>query len=202
MRMIMPNRRTCIFLASLTLMIAMPALLAAGCDGGGTIAYPCDHPIFDRLNHNGAADPCCNVDPCPGHCLNDPCPPFPIPDAGTGATVPEGGTSSCSGECVPLPPFGGWEGPGLFWLGPEGSAPACPEVAPVVAYQGHDGLSAASTSCGTCSCSASSGSCAPPLTLTASSKPCYSSGAVTSAFNGPAALDGACTAQDCISQDP
>ncbi|MFS8070207.1 MAG: hypothetical protein ACMG6S_27910, partial [Byssovorax sp.] len=38
--------------------------------------------------------------------------------------------------------------------------------------------------------------------MTASSKPCYAPGAVTSPFDGPAAWDGACTANDCISPDP
>ena len=194
----MRTRRTWILLASLTLLAAIPAMVTAGC--GEAVAYDCTYPIRGRLDHNGIDDSCCHVDPCPEHCLNDPC-PFPFPDAGTDATTSEGGTSSCSGECVPLPPFGGWEGPGLFWLGPEGSAPACPELAPVVAYQGHDGLNVPSTSCGTCTCSASSGSCAPPLTLTASSKPCNIPGAVTSPFDGPAAWDGTCTAQDCISPD-
>ncbi len=149
---------------------------------------------------NGEADACCDVDPCPGHCLNDPCPDHDS-DAGTDATTSDGGPSACSGACVPLPPAD-WQGPFLLSLSPEGSETACPGQAPVIAYQGHAGLNVPSASCGTCSCSAPSGTCAPPLTLTASSKPCYAPGAVTSAFDGPAAWDGACTAQNCISQDP
>jgi hypothetical protein len=192
------TRRSWILLASLTLLAASPALVIAGC--GQQTIYGCNYPIVGRLAHNGEADACCDVDPCPGHCLNDPCPDHDS-DAGTDATTSEGGPSACSGACVPLPPFD-WQGPILLSLSPEGSETACPGQAPVIAYQGHEGLNVPSTSCGTCSCSAPSGACAPPLTLTASSKPCVGVGAVTSPFDGPAAWDGACTAHDCISQDP
>ncbi len=194
-------RRAWIFLASLSLLATVPAMVIAGC-GEGAILYGCNYPLVSRLSNDGYRDACCDITPCPCHCLNDPCPDESA-KACDGGTEPatDGGTSSCTGECVTLPPFGGWEGPGLFWLGPEGSAPACPEQAPVVAYQGHEGLNVPSTPCGTCGCSASSGSCAPPLTLTASSKPCYAPGAVTSPFDAPAVWDGTCTAQDCISSD-
>ena len=90
----------------------------------------------------------------------------------------------------------------MLSLSPEGTETACPAQAPVIGYQGHEGLNVPSVSCGTCSCSAPSGACAPPPTLTASSKPSNIPGAITSAFDGPAAWDGACTAHECISQDP
>ena len=193
----MRTHRISILLASLTLMVAIPAMVMAGC--GEQVLYDCTYPLVGRVSHDGYRDACCHIDPCPGHCLNDPC----TDDGDAGSEGGTGGTSSCGGTCAPLPPFGGWEGPGLFWAGPAGTAPDCPVLAPVVAYQGHDGLTSGPLSCGTCSCSSPSGTCAPPLTLTASSNPCSdSNGGVTSLFDGPAAWDGACTAQDCISQAP
>src|SRR5512132_1002479 len=199
----MRTRRTWILLASSSLLAAIPAMVAAGC--GDAVAYDCTYPIVGRVSHDSRgdahADACCHIEPCPDHCLNDPC-SDDSSDAGTDATTSEGGTSSCSGECVPLPPLGGWEGPILLSLSPAGTETACPAEAPVIGYQGHEGLQGPSTSCGTCSCSAPSGSCAPPLTLTASSEPCTGVGAAPSPFAGAAAWDGTCTAQDCISQDP
>lgn len=200
----MHHRRIWILVVSLMMLASILAIGTAGCGDTGTIVYDCNYPIEGRLAHDGQHDACCHVDPCPCHCLNDPCPDDSAKacDAGTDATISDGGTSSCSGSCVPVPPFGGWEGPGLLWLGPEGTAPACPAQAPVVAYQGHDGLTVPSASCGTCSCSAPSGSCAPPLSLTASSKPCSDSSGMPTSFDGPAAWDGTCTAHDCITPDP
>ena len=123
-------------------------------------------------------------------------------DAGTDASLPEGGTSSCDGTCATLPPAGGWEGPFLFSLSPEGMEPPCPAQAPIIAYQGHDGLLDSPPSCGTCTCSPSSGTCAPPPTLTASATPCVDTSGMTASFSGPALWDGTCTAQDCISPAP
>jgi hypothetical protein len=192
------TRRASILVASLTLLAAIPAVVTAGCGDATFIA--CNYPIEGRVDHNGSSDICCHVDPCPGHCLNDPC--FEDDrDAGMDATKPDGDPNACSGACVPLPPAD-WQGPVLLSLSPEGSERACPPQAPVIGYQGHEGLNVPPTSCGMCSCSASSGTCAPPVTLTASSKSCNAPGALTSAFNGPAAWDGSCTAHDCISQDP
>ncbi len=160
-----------------------PATVTAGC--GDAVAYDCTYPIRGRLDHNGIDDSCCHVDPCPGHCLNDPCPDDDSSDAGTDAATSEGGPSACSGACVTLPPLGGWEGPILLSLSSEGTETECPAQAPVIGYQGHEGLNVPSASCGTCSCSAPSGSCAPPLTFTASSKSCNIPGAVTSPSMAP-----------------
>jgi hypothetical protein len=121
-KLIMRNRRIWILIVSLMMLAVMLAIGIAGCGTTGTIAYDCDYPLVGRIAHDGQHDDCCHVDPCPDHCLNDPC-PVVIIDAGTDATIADGGTSSCSGSCVPVPPFGGWEGPGLLWLGPEGTAP-------------------------------------------------------------------------------
>lgn len=59
----------------------------------------------------------------------------------------------CTGECVTVPSLG-WEGPVLLWTGPPESAEECPERAPNVVYEGHDGLSTV-PQCPTCSCSPS-----------------------------------------------
>jgi len=197
------NRRTKILVAIAALLAASLTVVAQGCSvSRGPTYYPCRYPIEDRLAKNGERDPCCDIEACPEHCLNDPC-VSASGDAGTDATIPpDGGISSCDGTCAPLPPAGGWEGPFLFSLSPEGMEPPCPAQAPVVAYQGHDGLLDSPTSCGTCACSTPSGACAPPLTLTASSTPCGDTSGMTASFNGPAVWDGACTAQGCISPAP
>jgi hypothetical protein len=208
-KQMMRSRRIWVVAVSLILLAVTLAIAIAGC-ADGTIFYDCNYPIVGRLAHDGQHDDCCYVDACPCHCLNDPCPVLPLVDetacelardAGTDATIIDGGSSSCSGSCVPLLPAG-WDGPFLFSLSPEGSAPACPAEAPVVAYQGHDGLNVPPASCGTCSCSAPSGSCAPPLSLSASSKPCSDSSGIVTPFDGTPAWDGSCTSHDCISPDP
>ena len=206
-KIIMPTRRIWILVVLLISFAATLAVMTAGCGvGDGSRAYSCNYPLEDRLAFNGDPDPCCRIDACPCHCLNDPCPDESAkachPDAGTDASVPEGGTSSCDGTCAPLPPAGGWEGPFLLSLSPDGMEPPCPAQAPIVAYQGHDGLLDSPIMCGTCTCSTPSGTCAPPLTLTASATPCVDTSGMTASFNGPAVWDGACTAQDCISPAP
>jgi hypothetical protein len=206
-KLMMHTRRIWILVVALMSLAATVALGAAGCGvGEPLIVYDCNYPIVGRMSQDGQHDDCCHIDACPCHCLNDPCPDESAKachaDAGADASLPDGATSACSGSCVPLPPAGGWEGPFLFSLSPEDMEPPCPAQAPIVAYQGHDGLLASPTSCGTCTCSTPSGTCAPPLTLTASSTPCVDTSGMTASFNGPAVWDGDCTAQDCISQAP
>ena len=190
----MLNRRTSILVASLMLLAAMPSVLTAGC--GDPNVYGCDHPIAGRRAHDGQFDACCYIDSCPSECVNEPCVHVVGRDAGADAN------SSCPGTCVPVLPPEGWEGPGLFWIGPEGTAPACPADVPVVAYEAHVGLITPPTSCGACSCSASAGDCAPPLSFTASSKSCGGGSGMLTPFDGPPAWDGSCTAKDCISPAP
>ncbi|EYF07438.1 hypothetical protein [Chondromyces apiculatus] len=44
------------------------------------------------------------------------------------------------GTCVPVPALG-WQGPVLLWTGTaDAVAPACPEQAPAMVYEGHDGF--------------------------------------------------------------
>jgi len=69
-------------------------------------------------------------DPC--HTCEHPCDPCP------------------TGECVELPPLG-WQGPVLLWSGAPEAAPACPDRAPNLAYEGHDGLDREPT-CPICTC--------------------------------------------------
>jgi hypothetical protein len=216
----MRNPRTWILVISVMVLATTVATGIAACGiTDEVIAYDCNYPLEGRMSHDGHYDYCCHIDACPCHCLNDPCPALaPIDEAlcnlpsdagtdaattdgGTDAAIPDGGASACSGSCEPLPPAG-WEGPFLLSLSPEGTAPACPADAPVVAYRGHDGLNVFPASCGACSCSAPSGTCAPPLSLPTSSKPCGDGSGMTKPFNGPAAWDGSCTANDCISPDP
>ena len=190
----MQSRRTLILVASLTLLAAVPGVVTAGCGDG--IVYDCKYPIVGRLAQDGQHDVCCRIDACPGHCLEDPCPDGGGNDAGADAD------NFCPGTCVPVPAAFGWDGPGLLWLGPEGTAPTCPDQAPVVAYQAHQGINTPPAACGACSCAASSGGCSPPLSLSTSSKACNGGSGTTTPFDGPLAWDGSCTAKDCISPSP
>ena len=200
----MNNRRIWVLVVSLLMLTAAFAISTAGCGTTGAIAYDCNYPLVGRMSHDGQHDACCHIDACPCHCLNDPCPDESAKacDAGADAAMPDGGTSSCDGTCVPIPPAGGWEGPYLLSLSPAGTTPACPEDAPSIAYQGYDGLNAPPASCGACSCSASSGGCAPPPSFTTSSKSCGDGSGMITPFDAPLAWDGSCTAKDCISPAP
>jgi hypothetical protein len=201
-------RRTRILLVFLLLVGATLLALAAGCTGAPGLLYDCNLPIVDRLDHLGKPDSCCQVDPCPCSCIDSeqyPCNnktgnvpsnilDCKISDAGTDASA------SCGGTCAPIPPFGAWEGPGLFWSGPTGTAPPCPDEAPFIGYQGHSDI-IASPLCDACTCAPSTGECSPPSSITASSEPCGKPGTDTP-FDGPAGWDGSCTANDCVGAAP
>jgi hypothetical protein len=203
----MDYRRTRFLLVLLLLgagLVASPM----GCTGAPIILYNCHSPIVGRLDHFGMEDACCEVDPCPCSCIDskqyrcdDTTGYVPsnirdckVDDAGTDASA------SCGGTCAPIAPLGGWEGPVLFWSGPSGTAPICPKQAPVIGYQGHDGIVATSL-CDACSCAPSTGHCEPPASITASSEACDKVG-VTIPFDGPVGWDGSCTAHDCIGPAP
>lgn len=117
-------------------------------------------------------------------------------DAETDTAITDGATG-CAGDCVPAPPAG-WDGPLLLRLGPDGTALACPSNAPVMAYQGHADLVASQASCTDCTCSAPSGTCAPPLQITTSALSCAANGPASRDFDGPPAWDGSCTDFDYI----
>jgi hypothetical protein len=193
--------RLCFAVASVALVSGTIVVLASsGCPGAPGIIDECLYPIAGRMDHDGQLDECCMVDPCPGHCLNEPCPDGSTIDGGFDASTGGSATASCAGECVSLPPLG-WQGPALLWLGPDGTEMACPAQAPVVVYQGHaDPVALAPASCSACTCSISSGTCAPPAEITASTLPCEADGGVafTAPFDFPTDSAGACTANDAI----
>jgi hypothetical protein len=171
---------------------------SSGCDNTPGVIANCDYPLLGRKDHNGQLDTCCERDPCPGHCLDEPCPDGSTPDGGYDASIEAGATSSCAGECVPLPPFG-WQGPGLLWLGPDGTEMACPTQAPVVAYQGHaDLVLSPPASCSACSCSPPSGACSLPAQITAGSAPCAGASTFTTTFDPPDGWDGTCTNANAV----
>jgi hypothetical protein len=161
--------------------------------------------------YNGTFDPdrvvtCCpdSVHPiCPADAGSDVyCCPAPPDDGGAegGATEADASTDgpigACSGACVPGPPSG-WDAPALAWIGPEGEAPPCPDVASVLGYEGHSGLQAPFT-CGACECGPPSGACRWPSTLTAHAASCNAGGGAPTSFDPPPGWEGACTAHQPI----
>lgn len=205
----MDHRRTRIVLVILLLLGVALVVSGAGCTGAPGELYACTNPLVGRLDHLGKLDQCCAIDPCPCSCIDShqyPCDATTgyvpsnildckLNDAGTDASA------SCGGTCAPFPPLGEWEGPVLFWSGPSGTAPTCPEQAPAIGYQGHGDDLVSSPLCDACSCSPSTGRCAPPASMTASSAQCGQPG-TTTPFDGPVAWDGSCSAHDCIGPAP
>src|SRR5262249_26875242 len=96
--------------------------------------------------------------------------------------------SACEGKCVP-PAELYFVGPYLVWLG-NGTAPACPVQASGRKYAGV--AQPAPPPCPKCACAPSTGSCAEPATITASTLPCSASASGTP-FDVPASWDGSCT---------
>jgi hypothetical protein len=195
------------------------AVAGQGCAGGQTAIFACPDPktlLYNPeccvVNGSGCDVPCVN----PGNDLAVCCQVFAgcatdsnpdtntncqdwwrfwcAPDGGAAsATTGGGGPTGCAGDCVPVPPFG-WDGPGLFWLGPAGDAPGCPSNAPVTAYQGHtDPLAPDGGWCTACTCSLDGGSCSLPENVTARSGTCGEAGTFTTDFDPPAGWDGGCT---------
>lgn len=124
------------------------------------------------------------MDPYPAHVgvdgLSGPC-RHQDQDAGSGCG---------SGEAVHVSL--GWDGPSRLWFGPEEQAPECPYGPASISYEGHADLVAPSM-CEACACEPSTGSCALPSTLTASTDTCgnFAGGTLTS-FDAPAPWDGHC----------
>lgn len=199
--------RARIFLVCVLLLGAVIAVLAApGCSDGPTIGFDCNHPVYNHKDRDGTSDKCCDLEPCPCECVDSAMYPCPAPDyvpsnfkdchTGTDGGT-DGGTSSCAGECVPIPPPG-WSGPDLLWFGSEAMAPACPAQAPVAGDLGHADLDAPPvSSCPACACSASSGTCAPPVDFDANYAACPG-GLTSTKFDPPVPWDGACTSNEPI----
>jgi hypothetical protein len=77
-------------------------------------------------------------------------------------------TETCTGECVVIPPFGGWELGALLWFGPALEAPVCPaDRAPMVGYEGVADPPEPPV-CAACTCEPPAGECGLPSVLSAS----------------------------------
>lgn len=85
----------------------------------------------------------------------------------------------------------------LLWFGDEIDAPACPENAAGLGYEGHGDPSALPLPCGACSCAPTAVTCGLPAGITVSAAPCGDGGS-PAPFDGPAAWDGGCTAYDAV----
>jgi hypothetical protein len=146
------------------LILGAAVILAGGCSDSGCTArldlYTCPDPDLGHLDSKGEPDPC--------HHEED----------------------ACLGECVPLPPFGGWELPALLWFGPPLEAPECPaDRAPILAYEGN--ADPADQECPECSCAPPSGECALSSTLTAHTT--LTCTGMAQDFSAPEPWDGDCT---------
>ena len=81
---------------------------------------------------------------------------------------------TCTGQCVAIPPFGGWELAALLWIGPEHEAPECPaDRSPNLGYEGYaDPSLSEPPQCPTCACDPPTGECGLPSVLTVSTDTC------------------------------
>ena len=200
----MRTHRPWILVACVLMLGTLVAIAAQGCGPQGQPSCPYN-------DGSGRYDPFClqcaadgTIKGC-SECIVDPelgpsfaCSRDAGKDAATDSAITDGGATGCAGDCLPAPPFG-WEGPGLFWAGTS-PPPACPSNAPVLAYQGHDGLVLPDAGCAPCTCAAPSpaGSCAPPLQITVSASTCSAGAAPARDFGPPPAWDGTCTTFDPI----
>lgn len=159
------------------------AAVWSGCVVPSPDWYPCDNP---DQNHwvNNTPDPCYYIEP--------------RPDAGiaieAGATL-----AACPGECIPGVPYG-WGPPTLVWIGTEAQAPACPEQAPFVGFEGHADPNLPPPACGACSCEPPAGTCGLPATIKANNTTCPPPGAgvTLTPFDPPPRWDGACSSFDAV----
>ena len=80
---------------------------------------------------------------------------------------------TCAGECVDIPPFGGWELGALLWFGSALEVPECPADRAVVnGYEGFaDPIDPPTCSPSACTCEPPTGECGLPSVLTASTDP-------------------------------
>ena len=121
------------------------------------------------------------------------------PDGGTDAGTADAGAADaegplgCEGECLPNAPLA-WSDPVLLWYGAELSAPACPDSAPAVGFEGHADLNAPDPICGACACEPPAGACDLPATMTANAATCALNGASTphTTFDPATDWTGAC----------
>ena len=147
----------------LAVLILGAVVILAGCSDDACVTldlYTCPEPDIGHLDSKGEPDPC--------HHEED----------------------ACLGECVPVPPFGGWEPAALLWFGPWIEAPDCPaDRAPIMAYEGF--ADPADLECPECRCAPPSGECELSSTLTAHTTVTCTGMALD--FSAPEPWNGACT---------
>ncbi|TKC90554.1 hypothetical protein [Polyangium fumosum] len=108
----------------------------------------------------------------------------------------------CLGDCAPFRP-GDFSLPVLAYVGPnDGTAPDCPDTAPVEQFVWHDDIQIPPKPCGPCSCGPSIGACSLPSSVTAHAAPCTPpEGTIATPTNPPEAWEGSCTAEGAIPED-
>lgn len=150
-------------------VLAAMVTAIAGCDQVAEF-YSCTNPDKGHVDAQGEPDPCYVT-----------------------SERPEAGADDCPGQCVASGPFGWTRDPFLLYIGSELEAPACPDRALNMAYEGHADL-IAPDECGPCSCGAPS--CELPAGLTANSTTCQNEGPATVHLSFPAPPDwnGTCVA--------
>jgi hypothetical protein len=134
---------------------------------------------------------------CPSACFGPPpLPPHCSPDAGVDGDADTTSSLCLDGACVPPGPAS-WEGPMPFWYGWDIEAPACPDDAPILAFEGQ--TEPPPPTCSACSCDAPAGTCHLPTTWTLSSAGCSDpGGGVKTNFDPPADWDGTCNQDKAI----
>lgn len=107
----------------------------------------------------------------------------------------EGGAPVCEGECY-LWKSALFEDLSLFWIGPPGEAPPCPQTAPAAGVTLHADPQPSTMICPSCSCMP--GGCALPEEMHVSAAKCANAeGAASIAWDSPA-WGGACTSEGAI----
>jgi hypothetical protein len=125
--------------------------------------------------------------------------PIDFGDAGTGTGDDEDDAGptckpTCIGECLPSNPLGSDEGvPAVLLVGPdEQHVGSCPPFAPAPLCQGRGLFSVGESTCPSCACGASVGTCALSSSIAAHAGICWADAPATPT-NAPPQWDGACT---------
>lgn len=107
--------------------------------------------------------------------------------------------TSGAGACVEEAPDG-WMGPNLYWIGPTGQQPPCPEVAPLPGTTLFSELGQVPHACPSCTCAPSETSCSSPTKWMVSGAKCSSAeGAPQTSFEvGAPDWSGDCSTDNAI----